>query len=90
MPPFHARRYDAPTKVDLPFNIVGLVAFELFAMHFVETKRGLDFQKPGSQVILIMMSEISACPFMSTCEQFDEQLWFVETAESTGGSVAGC
>ena len=43
-------RYDAPTKVALPFNIVGLVAFELFAMHFVETKRGLDFQKPGSQV----------------------------------------
>jgi light-harvesting complex I chlorophyll a/b binding protein 4 len=41
--------YDAPTKVALPFNIVGLVAFELFAMHFVETKRGLDFQKPGSQ-----------------------------------------
>ena len=43
-------RYNAPTKVALPFNIVGLVAFELFAMHFVETKRGLDFQKPGSQV----------------------------------------
>jgi hypothetical protein len=45
-------RYDAPTKVALPFNIVGLVAFELFAMHFVETKRGLDFRKPGSQVII--------------------------------------
>lgn len=43
-------RYDAPTKIDLPFNIIGLVAFELFAMHFVETKRGLDLKNPGSQV----------------------------------------
>lgn len=48
-------RYDAPTKVALPFNIVGLVAFELFAMHFVETKRGLDFQKPGSQVDVVLV-----------------------------------
>ena len=38
-------------KVDLPFNIIGLVAFELFAMHFVETKRGYDLKYPGSQVI---------------------------------------
>jgi light-harvesting complex I chlorophyll a/b binding protein 4 len=41
--------YDAPLKVDLPFNIVGLVLFELVAMHWVETKRGLDIQKPNSQ-----------------------------------------
>lgn len=45
-----ACRYDAPVKIDLPFNILGLVAFELFAMHFVETKRGYDFRNPGSQV----------------------------------------
>lgn len=31
--------YDAPTKVDLPFNIVGLLAFEFWAMQFVELKR---------------------------------------------------
>lgn len=43
-------RYDAPVKIQLPFNIIGLVAFELFAMHYVETKRGLDLRKPGSQV----------------------------------------
>ena len=47
-----SRRYDAPVKINLPFNIVGLVAFELFAMHFVETKRGYDFRNPGSQVSL--------------------------------------
>jgi hypothetical protein len=40
--------YDAPTKVDLPFNIVGLLAFEFFAMHFVELKRWQDFRNPGS------------------------------------------
>lgn len=32
--------YDAPTKIDLPFNIVGLVLFELATMHWVETKVG--------------------------------------------------
>jgi len=26
--------YSAPTQIQLPFNIVGLVAFELFAMHW--------------------------------------------------------
>ncbi|WIA19347.1 hypothetical protein OEZ85_003978 [Tetradesmus obliquus] len=40
--------YDAPTKIDLPFNIVGLLAFEFFAMHFVELKRWQDFRNPGS------------------------------------------
>ena len=28
----------------------GLLAFEAFAMHFVEVKRGLDLKNPGSQV----------------------------------------
>jgi len=40
--------YDAPTKVDLPFNIVGLLAFEFWAMQFVELKRWQDFKNPGS------------------------------------------
>jgi len=40
--------YDAPTKITLPFNIVGLVAFEIWAMHFVEIKRWQDFFNPGS------------------------------------------
>jgi len=30
--------YDAPTKIDLPFNVVGLVLFELVTMHWVESK----------------------------------------------------
>lgn len=41
--------YDAPTKIDLPFNVVGLVLFELVTMHWVESKRGYDIQKPNSQ-----------------------------------------
>lgn len=41
--------YDAPTKVDLPFNIVGLVLFELVVMHWVESKRGYDIKRPNSQ-----------------------------------------
>jgi hypothetical protein len=40
--------YDAPTKIDLPFNIVGLLAFEFWAMQFVELKRWQDFKNPGS------------------------------------------
>lgn len=28
--------YTSGAEVELPFNIMGLVAFELFAMHFVE------------------------------------------------------
>jgi len=40
--------YTAPTTIDLPFNITGLVAFELFAMHWVESRRGYDLRKPGS------------------------------------------
>ena len=41
--------YDAAAKVDLPFNIQGLVAFELITMHWVESKRGYDVRDPGSQ-----------------------------------------
>lgn len=38
------RRYDAPTKITLPFGIVGLLAFEFFAMHWVEVRRWQDFR----------------------------------------------
>ena len=41
--------YEAATKVDLPFNIQGLVAFQLITMHWVESKRGYDVREPGSQ-----------------------------------------
>ena len=41
--------YEAATKVDLPFNIQGLVAFQLITMHWVESKRGYDLKDPGSQ-----------------------------------------
>lgn len=41
--------YEAATKVDLPFNIQGLVAFQLITMHWVESKRGYDLRAPGSQ-----------------------------------------
>lgn len=40
--------YEAATKVDLPINPLGLVAFEAFAMHYVEVRRGQDRKKPGS------------------------------------------
>lgn len=40
--------YDAPTKIDLPFGILGLLAFEFFAMHWVEVRRWQDFRNPGS------------------------------------------
>ncbi len=32
--------YEAAVKTDLPFNPLGLLIFELFAMHWVESKRG--------------------------------------------------
>ncbi len=41
--------YTSGAEIKLPFNILGLVAFELFAMHWVEVKRGLDLKDPGSQ-----------------------------------------
>ena len=31
--------YEAATKTESPFGIVGLLAFEFWAMHFVEIKR---------------------------------------------------
>lgn len=40
--------YDAPTKIELPFPILGLLAFEFFAMHYVELRRWQDFRNPGS------------------------------------------
>eukprot|EP00798_Chlamydomonas_sp_ICE-L_P029602 gene29602-17879_t len=40
--------YDAPTKIELPFGIVGLLAAEFWMMHFVEIKRWQDFWQPGS------------------------------------------
>jgi light-harvesting complex I chlorophyll a/b binding protein 4 len=36
-------------QLELPFDIRGLVALELFAMHWVEAKRGYDVKNPGSQ-----------------------------------------
>lgn len=40
--------YEAATKVDLPFGIFGLVAFQIFAMQWVELLRWQDFRNPGS------------------------------------------
>ncbi|KAL4440684.1 hypothetical protein ABPG77_000393 [Micractinium sp. CCAP 211/92] len=40
--------YTAPTQIDLPFDITGLLAFELFVMHWVESRRGYDIKNPGS------------------------------------------
>jgi len=40
--------YTSSATMDVP-NLGGLVAFELFAMHWVESKRGYDVLKPGSQ-----------------------------------------
>ncbi len=46
--------YEAALKSPQPFGnspaaILGLVAFELFAMHYVEVRRAYDFKNPGSQ-----------------------------------------
>jgi hypothetical protein len=40
--------YDAATKTDSPFGILGLLAFEFWCMHFVEIKRWQDWHKPNS------------------------------------------
>jgi len=40
--------YEAATKTSLPFNVLGLVAFQFLTMHFVELRRLADFNKPGS------------------------------------------
>lgn len=41
--------YTSGATVELPFNLAGLLAVELFLMHWVESKRGYDVLKPGSQ-----------------------------------------
>ena len=41
--------YTSSSEIELPFNLAGLVAFQLFTMHWVESKRGYDILKPGSQ-----------------------------------------
>ena len=41
--------YTSSSELQLPFNLAGLVAFQLFTMHWVESKRGYDILKPGSQ-----------------------------------------
>ena len=38
--------YTSGAEVELPFNIFGLVAFELFAMHFVEVRAGDSHKIP--------------------------------------------
>jgi light-harvesting complex I chlorophyll a/b binding protein 4 len=40
--------YEAATKVDLPFNIVGLVAFQILTMQWVELRRWQDLRNPNS------------------------------------------
>ncbi|KAI7843943.1 hypothetical protein COHA_002481 [Chlorella ohadii] len=40
--------YTSGATVELPFDITGLLAFELFVMHWVESRRGYDIKKPGS------------------------------------------
>jgi light-harvesting complex I chlorophyll a/b binding protein 4 len=41
--------YTSGAELQLPFNITGLLAVELFVMHWVESKRGYDVLRPGSQ-----------------------------------------
>lgn len=41
--------YTSGATLDLPFDITGLVGFELFVMHWVESRRGYDVINPGSQ-----------------------------------------
>lgn len=40
--------YTSAVDVELPFDITGLVAFELFVMHWVESRRGCDTQHAGT------------------------------------------
>ena len=41
--------YTSGATLELPFNLAGLIAFELFVMHWVESKRGYDVLYPGTQ-----------------------------------------
>lgn len=40
--------YTTGAELKSPIPIVGLLAFEFWAMHFVEIKRWQDFRNPGS------------------------------------------
>jgi len=40
--------YEAATKANLPFPILGVVAAQFLMMHYVEIRRWRDWQKPGS------------------------------------------
>ncbi|MEW5315864.1 MAG: hypothetical protein WDW38_007265 [Sanguina aurantia] len=40
--------YSAASTVELPFPIVGIVAFQILTMQWVELRRWQDFKKPGS------------------------------------------
>ncbi|PSC72716.1 light-harvesting of photosystem I [Micractinium conductrix] len=40
--------YTSSAEIELPYDITGLVAFELIVMHWVESRRGYDVKKPGS------------------------------------------
>ena len=52
--------YDAPTKIDLPFNPVGLVFTQLFLMHWVESRRG--YVSPGRLLLFSHSAGRSATP----------------------------
>lgn len=41
--------YTSGATMELPIPLPGLLAFELFVMHWVESKRGYDLKNPGSQ-----------------------------------------
>ena len=41
--------YTSGATLELPIPLPGLLAFELFVMHWVESKRGYDLKTPGSQ-----------------------------------------
>eukprot|EP00218_Dolichomastix_sp_CCMP3274_P002459 CAMPEP_0170164262 /NCGR_PEP_ID=MMETSP0033_2-20121228/78015_1 /TAXON_ID=195969 /ORGANISM="Dolichomastix tenuilepis, Strain CCMP3274" /LENGTH=268 /DNA_ID=CAMNT_0010401903 /DNA_START=426 /DNA_END=1232 /DNA_ORIENTATION=- len=40
--------YNAATSTDLPFDILGIVSVQFLLMHYVETRRFMDFKNPGS------------------------------------------
>ena len=44
--------YSAPTQIQLPFNIVGLLAFELFTMHWCAAHRATGPASGGTQLRL--------------------------------------
>lgn len=40
--------YTAPQQIELPFNAAGIIAFQIFVMHWTELRRISDIIKPGS------------------------------------------